>query len=70
MAAFLGYDFVDTADLIKFDNKGKILIEETDRLLREELTKHERAVLPGFYGSSTEGEIRTFSRGGSDITEL
>ena len=68
VAAFLGYDFVDTADLIKFDNKGKILIEETDRLLREELTKHERAVLPGFYGSSTEGEIRTFSRGGSDIT--
>lgn len=68
IASFLGYDFVDTADLIKFDNKGKILIEETDRRLKEELSKHERAVLPGFYGSTADGNIKTFSRGGSDIT--
>lgn len=68
VAAFLGYDFVDTADLIKFDNKGKILIEETDKALREELSRHERAVLPGFYGSTPDGKIKTFSRGGSDIT--
>lgn len=68
VAAFLGYDFVDTSNLIKFDSKGRVLIEETDRLLREELSKHERAVLPGFYGSTADGEIKTFSRGGSDIT--
>lgn len=68
VAAFLGYDFVDTAGLIKFDNKGKILIDETDKALREELSKHERAVLPGFYGSTPDGNIKTFSRGGSDIT--
>lgn len=68
IAGFLGYDFVDTANLIKFDAKGKLLIEETDAALREELAKHERAVLPGFYGSNPDGSIRTFSRGGSDIT--
>ena len=68
IAAFLEYDFVDTADLIKFDSKGKLLMEETDEALRAELSKHERAVLPGFYGSTPDGQIRTFSRGGSDIT--
>ena len=68
IAAFLEYDFVDTADLIKFDSKGRLLMEETDAALREELAKHERAVLPGFYGSTPDGEIKTFSRGGSDIT--
>ncbi|MBQ4649147.1 MAG: aspartate kinase [Firmicutes bacterium] len=68
VAAFLGYDFVDTADLIKFDAKGKLLMEETDEAIRAELSKHERAVLPGFYGSTPDGEIKTFSRGGSDIT--
>ena len=68
IAGFLGYDFVDTANLIKFDSKGKILMEETDEALRAELVKHERAVLPGFYGSTPDGKIKTFSRGGSDIT--
>ncbi len=68
VAAFLDYDFVDTAGLIKFDAKGRLLMEETDDALREELAKHERAVLPGFYGSTPEGKIKTFSRGGSDIT--
>lgn len=68
VAAFLEYDFVDTANLIKFDEKGRLLTEETDKALAEELAKHERAVLPGFYGSTPDGEIKTFSRGGSDIT--
>ncbi len=68
VAAFLGFDFVDTAPLIKFDSRGKLLMEETDEALRDELAKHERAVLPGFYGSTPDGKIKTFSRGGSDIT--
>ena len=68
VAAFLGYDFVDTAGLIQFDAKGRLKAEETNEALKEELAKHERAVLPGFYGSGPDGEIRTFSRGGSDIT--
>ena len=68
VAAFLGYDFVDTKDLIKFDSKGRLKMDETDAALKEELAKHERAVLPGFYGSTPDGKIKTFSRGGSDIT--
>ncbi len=69
VAAYLGYDMVDTAGLILFDEKGRLLVEETDRALAEELAKHERAVLPGFYGTQKDSdEIRTFSRGGSDIT--
>ena len=68
VAAFLGYDFVDTKDLIKFDAKGKLLMTETDEAIRAELEKHERAVLPGFYGSLPDGSVKPFSRGGSDIT--
>ncbi len=68
VAAFLEYDFVDTAELVKFDAKGRLLIEETNEAIRTELAKHERAVLPGFYGSTPDGKIKTFSRGGSDIT--
>jgi len=69
IAAFLGYDFVDVEGLILFDNKGRLLQEDTDEALRAELSKHERAVLPGFYGTFKEsGKVKTFSRGGSDIT--
>ena len=68
VAAFSGYDFVDTKDLIKFDAKGKLMMPETDEAIRAELAKHERAVLPGFYGSLPDGSVKTFSRGGSDIT--
>jgi aspartate kinase len=67
-AAYLGYDFVDTAGLIQFDAKGRFLNTKTDEALRAELAKHERAVLPGFYGTTPDGKIKTFSRGGSDIT--
>ncbi|MCQ2551160.1 MAG: aspartate kinase [Clostridia bacterium] len=68
IAAFLGFDFVDTEKLIKFDKNGKLLLEETDKAIKDELDKHEKAVLPGFYGSMPDGNIKTFSRGGSDIT--
>lgn len=68
VAAYLGFDFVEIKDLIKFDEKGELLSEETDAALKEELTKHEKAVVPGFYGSTPDGKVKTFSRGGSDIT--
>lgn len=67
-AAMLGYDFVDAAGLILFDEKGKFLADETNKVLGDSLKKHERAVIPGFYGTSPNGKIKTFSRGGSDIT--
>lgn len=68
IAAYLGFDFVDAEGLIKFDEKGRLMQAATDDALREELVKHERAVLPGFYGTTPDGKIKTFSRGGSDIT--
>lgn len=69
VAAYLGYDFVDTDGLIVFDSKGRLLTEETNDRLSAELAKHERAVLPGFYGTYKDsGEICLLSRGGSDVT--
>ena len=68
IAAYLGYDFVDAAGLVKFNDKGRFMPEETNEALKEELAKHERVVMPGFYGSKPDGSIVTFSRGGSDIT--
>ena len=69
IAEYLGYDFVDTCGLILFDNKGRLLSEETNSALSEELAKHDHAVLPGFYGSCKDsGEIKVFSRGGSDVS--
>ena len=69
IAAYLGYDFVDTQKLILFDHRGRLLADETNKALSEELAKHERAVIPGFYGSYAEsGEVCLFSRGGSDVT--
>ncbi|MDR3072522.1 MAG: aspartate kinase [Clostridiales Family XIII bacterium] len=68
VAAFLGYDFVDAEGLVCFSSKGRFLSEETNEKLGGELAKHKCAVLPGFYGTLPNGNIRTFSRGGSDIT--
>ena len=68
IAAYLGYDFVDAAGMVKFSAKGKFLEKETHEAIREELAKHDKAVIPGFYGAKPDGEIKTFSRGGSDIT--
>ncbi len=67
-AEYLGFDFVDPKDFIKFDIHGKFMPEETNEALSAELAKHEYAVLPGFYGAKPDGSIKTFSRGGSDIT--
>ena len=68
LAAYLGWDFIDPAGYIKFDRHGTFASEWTNETLAEELEKHERAVIPGFYGSFPNGEVRTFPRGGSDIT--
>ncbi|MEY8337463.1 aspartate kinase [Lachnospiraceae bacterium 62-35] len=68
MAAYLGYTFVDAAEVIFFDENGNFMDEATDIELSERLENIERAVIPGFYGSAPDGSIRTFSRGGSDVT--
>lgn len=68
MAAYLGYEFVDAASVIRFDKNGNFDGEKTDRLLGKRLSKCERAVIPGFYGAKEDGTVQTFSRGGSDVT--
>ena len=68
MAAYLGYEFVDAADVIRFDKNGNLDAEKTDRLLSKQLAKCEHAVIPGFYGAGEDGKVKTFSRGGSDVT--
>lgn len=68
LANYLDIDFVDAKDVIKFNRYGTLNIEETYTLLKDKLSEHKRAVVPGFYGSNENGEIVTFSRGGSDVT--
>ena len=68
MAAYLGYEFIDAAEVIFFDENGNFDSEATNRELAERLEHIEKAVIPGFYGSKADGTIKTFSRGGSDIT--
>lgn len=68
MAAYLDYEFVDAATVIRFDKNGNFDPVKTDKLLSKRLAKCERAVIPGFYGACEDGTIKTFSRGGSDVT--
>lgn len=68
LANYLGYEFVDAKDVIVFDEEGSLNTEATNKALQERLSKTEKAVIPGFYGANEDGEIVTFSRGGSDVT--
>ena len=68
MANFLGFDFIDAAEVIFFNNDGTYDAEKTNQVLGERLKESEYAVIPGFYGVMPNDTIKTFSRGGSDIT--
>lgn len=68
LAKYLGFDFIDAENVIFFKENGSFDEEKTNAVLSEELEKHSHAVIPGFYGIMPNGTIRTFSRGGSDIT--
>ncbi len=68
MANYLGYEFIDSAEVILFNEDGTFNSEETDKVLSAKLAGIERAVIPGFYGAFADGRIKTFSRGGSDVT--
>ncbi|MBR0442872.1 MAG: aspartate kinase, partial [Clostridia bacterium] len=68
LAKFLGFAFVDAENVICFKENGQYDAEKTQKLMQEELKKYEYAVIPGFYGSMPNGTIKTFSRGGSDVT--
>ena len=68
LAKYLGFDFIDAENVIFFREDGTFDQEKTNSVMREELMKHKYAVIPGFYGITPNGTIKTFSRGGSDIT--
>ena len=68
VAELLGYEFVDPCDIIFFDDRGRLDAAKTQEATSRRLKNVERAVIPGFYGSSRDGKVKTFSRGGSDIT--
>lgn len=67
-ASYLGYGFIDAAECICFGEDGAFLPETTAAQTSAKLKAHHRAVIPGFYGSMPGGTIKTFARGGSDIT--
>ena len=68
MANYLGYEFIDAAEVILFDESGKFDAEKTNEVLSKRLAEAPKAVIPGFYGAMADGTIKTFSRGGSDLT--
>ncbi len=68
LAALIGYPFIDAAELIYFDENGQLDEYRTYEAFYETKVNYTHAVIPGFYGANPDGTIRTFSRGGSDIT--
>lgn len=68
MSAYLGYEFIDSADVIVFRQDGSFDPKTTNEKLSARLAQCENAVVPGFYGATLDGVVKTFSRGGSDVT--
>ncbi len=68
MANYLGYEFVDPYDVIYFNEEGNLNAYKTEKLMAKRLEECPKAVIPGFYGQAKDGRVKTFSRGGSDVT--
>lgn len=68
MAAYLDYEFIDAAEVIRFREDGSFDDTVTNELLSSRLENSRGAVIPGFYGAKEDGTVVTFSRGGSDVT--
>lgn len=68
LSSYLGYDFIDAFDVVMFRDDGTFDERRTEKIMSDRLRRHERAVIPGFYGAMPNGTVRTFSRGGSDFT--
>lgn len=68
MANYLGFEFIDAAEVIVFGENGEFDADKTNQILARRLKDCEHAVIPGFYGAREDGRVKTFSRGGSDIT--
>jgi len=68
LAKYLGFSFIDAADVVFFNENGTLNDTKTNCILSNILRMHENAVVPGFYGALPDGTVKTFSRGGSDIS--
>ncbi len=68
LAAYLGFEFLDSAEYVFFREDGTFDADKTNEALSSKLRGMKNAVIPGFYGSLPDGRVKTFSRGGSDIT--
>ena len=68
LSNYLGFEFIDPAGYIYFDETGAFDLEKTLEKLSPKLAETDKAVIPGFYGSMPNDTVRTFSRGGSDVT--
>ena len=68
MASHLGYKFVDAKDIIFFDDEGNLDEYKTYKEIKTKISKEDKVVVPGFYGINNQKKIKTFERGGSDIT--
>ncbi|MBE5743395.1 MAG: aspartate kinase [Clostridiales bacterium] len=68
MASYLGYTFVDAQDVVKFNYDGTLNEELTAEATKSKFEEVGNMVVPGFYGAYPSGEIKLFSRGGSDVT--
>ncbi len=68
MAEYLGYEYLDAADAIRFHHDGTLNVEETNKLICQIVESSENFVIPGFYGGTSDGQIKLLDRGGGDIT--
>ena len=68
MAVYLGYEFIDPYEAIFFNDEGSLNTYKTEKVLSSRLKEAGKAVIPGFYGQGKDTRVKTFSRGGSDIT--
>ena len=68
LSKYLDYDFIDAKDIIIFDEEGQVDLKKSREAIRINIGDNQKAVVPGFYGSDNNGDIVTFTRGGSDYT--
>ena len=68
IAKYLEFEFIDAAEVVRFNDQGVFDADLTNTMIQDRLATVEYAVIPGFYGAYEDGKIKTFSRGGSDIS--
>ena len=68
MSEYLGFPFADAADYVRFHHDGTLDMERSCERIHDLVVREGCFVLPGFYGATSEGDIKLFSRGGGDIS--